>query len=86
MCFCVGSWSVGDLCDCRDSVRKWLEAKILKINIKENLVFVSYVGWPARWDGKNHVASQHQQPHHMHMLVYFFVLFVVVCRRMDQRQ
>lgn len=40
----------GDNLDCFDTEHKWRLAEVMRVS--ERAVYVHYVGWPEKWDGK----------------------------------
>ncbi len=41
---------IGDWIDVKDTIDVWLEAEVIDVDEKENLVLVHYNGWGKRWD------------------------------------
>ena len=41
----VGGWKVGDSLDALDTVNTWLEARVLDVNVKEDLLYIHFEGW-----------------------------------------
>ena len=44
------NFEVGDTLDAKDTVNKWYEAEIEAINVKNQSIFVHYIGWGVQWN------------------------------------
>jgi hypothetical protein len=43
-------FKVGDFVDCKDPCDRWYLAEVLQVSPDGNKVFITYTGWPERWN------------------------------------
>ena len=46
----VGGWRVGDMIDALDTVNTWLEARVVDVNVKDELLYIHFDGWADKWN------------------------------------
>ena len=59
-----GPYRAGQRVDVLDTVNKWAEADIVKVDPQQRRIKVAYVGWSARWDEWLQWDDERISPHH----------------------
>ena len=59
-----GPYRAGQRVDVLDTVNKWAEADVVKVDSERRRIKVAYVGWSARWDEWLQWDDDRVSPHH----------------------
>jgi len=66
----IFAFHVGQLIDVLDSVNRWSEAEVLKIDRQNNRIFVSFLYWQSKWDTWVDNIIEQTAPLHAHTYVH----------------